>query len=55
MERFAAETEWVTVNRQEMVVAPFLMQHVLGLERGEYLQLRANRDSLRLELRMSWR
>ena len=55
VERFAAETEWVTVNRQDLVVAPFLMQRVLGLRRGEYLQLRANRDSVRLELRMSWR
>ncbi len=55
VEQFAAETEWVTVNRQELVVAPFLMQHVLGLGRGEYFELRANRDSVRLELRMSWR
>jgi hypothetical protein len=53
--RFAAETEFVTVNRGYLVVAPFLMQRVLGLERGEYLQLRLTHDSVRLELRMSWR
>jgi hypothetical protein len=55
IERFAAETEFVTVNRGYLVVAPFLMQRVLGLERGEYLQLRLTHDSVRLELRMSWR
>lgn len=54
LEQLAARQSYVTWSRGDLVVAPRLMNDILGLHRNEYLQLRLTRATARLELRLTW-
>jgi hypothetical protein len=54
-EKLAADMKYLTVNRNELVLGARLLDKALDLRAGEHLDIRANRDSVRLELQLIWR
>jgi len=54
-EKIAAEMKYLTVDQNELVLGAHLLDRPLGLDAGEHLDIRANRNSVRLELHLKWR
>jgi hypothetical protein len=54
LERIATQGQ-LSLGSGDLIFTPDVVQRALHLERGEHLQLRLNRGSARLELKIQWR
>ncbi len=54
LERMATKGQ-VSLGGGDLIFTPDVVQRALRLEPGEHLQLRVNRGSARLELKIQWR